>query len=103
MDTYAESWEGRELIYVVITSADNMARIDAVKEGMQRLTDPAAITRAEAEAIIADQPAVTWLSYGVHGNEISSTDASMLTALSPAGIARRCPYRSDTPRYGRRH
>ena len=47
---------------------------------MQRLADPRATTRAEAEAIIADQPAITWLSYGVHGNEISSTDASMLTA-----------------------
>ena len=80
VDTYAESWEGRELIYVIITSAENMARIDAVKEGMQRLADPGLTTRAEAEAIIAEQPAVTWLSYGVHGNEISSTDASMLTA-----------------------
>jgi hypothetical protein len=77
---YAESWERRELIYVIVTSAENMARIDDVKEGMQRLADPRATTRAEAEAIIASQPAVTWLSYGVHGNEISSTDASMLTA-----------------------
>ena len=77
---YAESWEGRELIYVVLTAAENMARIDAIKEGMQRLADPAATTRAEAEALITTQPAVTWLSYGVHGNEISSTDASMLTA-----------------------
>jgi hypothetical protein len=77
---YAKSWEGRDLIYVVVTSAENLARIDDVKAGMQRLADPRATTRAEAEAIIADQPAVTWLSYGVHGNEISSTDASMLTA-----------------------
>ena len=77
---YAESWEGRELVFVVVTGPQNMARIAAVKEGMQRLVDPGATTRAEAESIIATQPAVTWLSYGVHGNEISSTDASMLTA-----------------------
>ncbi len=77
---YARSWEGRDLIYVVVTSPQNMARIDDVKAGMQRLADPRLTTRAEAEAIIADQPAITWLSYGVHGNEISSTDASMLTA-----------------------
>ncbi len=77
---YAQSWEGRDLIYVVVTSAANMARIDDVKAGMQRLTDPRQTTRAEAEEIIANQPAVTWLSYGVHGNEISSTDAAMLTA-----------------------
>jgi hypothetical protein len=77
---YARSWEGRDLIYVVVTSPENMARIEEIKAGMQRLADPRLTTRAEAEAIIADQPAITWLSYGVHGNEISSTDASMLTA-----------------------
>jgi len=77
---YAESWEGRELVYVVVTSAENMAQIDTVKANMQRLADPRKTTRNEAEAIIRDQPAVTWLSYGVHGNEISSTEAAMLTA-----------------------
>ena len=77
---YAETWEGRELIYAVITSPENMARIDEVRANMQRLVDPRKTTRAEANAIIEDQPAVTWLSYGVHGNEISSTDAAMMTA-----------------------
>jgi len=42
---YAESWEGRELIYVVVTSAENMARIDDIKAGMQRLVDPRQTTR----------------------------------------------------------
>ncbi len=77
---YAESWEGRELIYVVISSAENMARIDDIKAGMQKLADPRKTSRSEAREIIKNQAAVTWLSYGVHGNEISSTDAAMLTA-----------------------
>lgn len=88
---YAQSWEGRDLIYVVVTSRENMARIDDIKMGMQRLVDPRQTTRAEAEDVIASQPAVTWLSYGVHGDEISSTDASMLTAyhlLASRGDAR---------------
>lgn len=99
VNRYAESWEGRELIYVVLSSAENMARIDAVKEGMQRLADPRMTTRAEAESIIASQPAVTWLSYGVHGNEISSTDASMLTAyhlLASRGDSRAADIMRDT-------
>ena len=77
---YADSWEGRELIYVVLSSADNMAEIDDIKRNMQRLADPRSTNRAQAAEIIATLPAVTWLSYGVHGNEISSTDAAMLTA-----------------------
>lgn len=77
---YAESWEGRELIYAVITSAENMSRIADIKTGMQQLRNAGSTGAQAAERIIESQPAVTWLSYGVHGNEISSTDAAMLTA-----------------------
>jgi hypothetical protein len=77
---YARSWEGRELIYAAITSPENMARIDEIKGNMQRLVDPRRTSAAAADAIIDSQPAVTWLSYGLHGNEISSTDAAMMTA-----------------------
>ena len=77
---YATSWQGRELYYVVVTSAANMARIDEIKDGMQALRDPRRTDRETANRIIASQPPVTWLSYSVHGNEISPTDAAMLTA-----------------------
>jgi len=77
---YAESWEGRELIYVVLTSEENLARIDEIKNNMQALRNADVTNRDTAERIVADVPAVTWLSYGVHGDEISSTDAAMLTA-----------------------
>ena len=77
---YAVSWERRDLIYVVITSAENMARIGEIQEDMQRLRDAGSIAPADAARIVRSGTAVTWLSYGVHGDEISSTDASMLTA-----------------------
>lgn len=77
---YATSWQGRELIYVVVTSEENMRRIDAIKSEMQSLRNALDTTRSEAERIIETAPAVTWLAYGIHGDEISSTDAAMLTA-----------------------
>jgi len=80
MHRYASSWEGRELVYVVISSAENMRRIDSIKHDMQSLRNAADTSRSEADSIIQSTPAVTWLSYGIHGDEISSTDASMLTA-----------------------
>ena len=99
MHRYADSWEGRELFYVVISSAKNMANIDSIKAGMQQLRNADDIDRAEASEIIDSQPAVTWLSYGVHGNEISSTDASMMTAyhlLASRGDERVDQIMSDT-------
>ena len=77
---YAESWQGRRLAYVVISSASNMARLEDIKKGMQALSDPRLTNSIVADELIEQQPAVTWLSYGVHGNEISSTDAAMVTA-----------------------
>lgn len=77
---YARSWQNRELFYVAISAAENIAKLDAVKQGMQDLADPRTTDEDAAAEIIKAQPAITWLSYGVHGNEISSTDASMLTA-----------------------
>jgi hypothetical protein len=77
---YASSWEGRDLIYVVISSPENMARIEDIKADMQSLRNVANTSAADADRIIQSGPAVTWLSYGVHGDEISSTDASMITA-----------------------
>jgi hypothetical protein len=80
LNEYARSWQGRELVYAVISSADNISRLADLKSNMQRLADPRITDQDSAEEIIENQPAVTWLSYGVHGDEISSTDAAMLTA-----------------------
>jgi len=77
---YARSWEDRELIYAVISSSENISNIENIKSNMQALADPRVTSLDSSREIIESQPAVTWLSYGVHGNEISSTDAAMLTA-----------------------
>lgn len=69
---YAVSWEGRPLYYLVLSAPANMARLDAI--------------RADMATIASGRPGngmampVTWLQYGVHGNEISSTDAALMTA-----------------------
>lgn len=69
---YATSWEGRPLYYLVISAPQNIARLEAI--------------RADLATIAAGRPGngsalpVTWLAYGVHGNEISSTDAALMTA-----------------------
>lgn len=77
---YGRSWEGRQLFYVVISSPDNIANAAATREGMHALRDPRGTSATEADRLIKELAPVTWLAYGVHGNEISSTDAAMMTA-----------------------
>jgi hypothetical protein len=75
-----ETWEGRRMVYLAVGSPANIARLDDIRAGMQALADPRATPSEQAERLIAELPAVIWLGYGVHGNEISSPDAALFTA-----------------------
>jgi hypothetical protein len=77
---YGKTFEGRRLIYVGVGSEANIRRLDEIRTGMKKLADPRKTPEAEAKKLMASLPAVIWLGYGVHGNEISSPDASLLTA-----------------------
>ena len=77
---YGETWEGRRLVYLAVGSPRNVARLEEIRAGMQALADPRITTQERADTLIAELPAVIWLAYGIHGNEISSPDAALFTA-----------------------
>jgi hypothetical protein len=77
---YAQSWEGRKLVYAVVGSEASMKRLEEIRASMQRLADPRRTPEPEARKLMAGLPAVVWLAYGVHGNELSSPEAALLTA-----------------------
>ncbi|MBI1765073.1 MAG: peptidase M14 [Acidobacteria bacterium] len=76
---YAETWEGRALYNVFIGSPETIAKLEATRVAIQKLADPRTLNQNEANALIGSLPSIVWLLHGVHGNEISSTDASLLT------------------------
>ncbi len=77
---YAESWEGRPLIYAAISSAARIARLDDMKRGLQQIANPRGLSASDASRLLTELPVVTWLLHGVHGNEISSSGAAMALA-----------------------
>ncbi|HSJ78815.1 MAG TPA: M14 family metallopeptidase [Erythrobacter sp.] len=88
---YAVSWEGRPLYYLVLTAPQNMARIEAIRADMAAV---AAGRSGNGSAL-----PVTWLAYGVHGNEISSTDSALMTAyhlLAAQGEGRAAKIMAET-------
>lgn len=76
MQQIGETYEGRPLVIATITSERNRARLDEIKR------NAAALVRGEGDpsSIVANQPAIVWLAFGVHGNESSSAEASMSVA-----------------------
>lgn len=79
LEPYGSTWEGRTLLQVVIASPEHRTRLDEILAANRELADPET-PPARAEAIIARNPAVVYFSYGVHGNESSSTEAALWTA-----------------------
>ena len=74
---YGKTHEGRRLVYAVITSTENQARIEEIRLNSLRLADP---DDSDAADLIENQPLVHWMSYNVHGNEPSSLEAAMQVA-----------------------
>jgi hypothetical protein len=75
--SYGATYENRTLYLAVFSSPENIARLDSIKANIQRLADPRRTSDADAEQIIKSMPAIVWLSYGVHGNEASATEAAL--------------------------
>ncbi len=67
VEKYGESYEGRELILVFIGSPET-------------ITNRKTIQNSHANFDKKEKTGIVWLSYNVHGNESSGTEAAMLTA-----------------------
>lgn len=68
------SWEERRLLAAVVTSPENHARLDAIRETAQRLGDPRTTSPDEAESLMQNQPAVVWMGGSIHGFELSGSE-----------------------------
>lgn len=72
------SIEGRDLWLVVVSDPANLARLDEIRGVALRLNDPRETTRSEAEALVADQPVISWIGGTLHGFELSGTEAVLM-------------------------
>ena len=71
---YARSWENRPLVHLVFTSEKNQEKLDELKQLHYDFSEPG------SDIPIEKVPLVVNLGYGVHGNESSATNSSVLTA-----------------------
>ena len=80
---YGETNEHRPLLLAFISRPENIARLEEIRLNNIRLANPAKDVIIPEE----DVPVIVWLSYNVHGNEASSSEASMLTLSALADPA----------------
>ncbi len=73
MEKYGETYERRPLYVTYISSKENMKNLGNIRDN--NLKNAGIMTGTSNTTDIA----IVWLSYNVHGNEASSTEASMKT------------------------
>ena len=84
---YGKTHEGRTLYYLVIASEANLRRLDALKADYAKLADPRKVSREEGDRLAASLPALAWMAYAVHGDELSGADAALAAAYHLAAGA----------------
>jgi hypothetical protein len=73
LQKYGETNERRPLYLAYVSSAANIKNLETIREN--NLKNAGLINGTPSDASVA----IVWLSYNVHGNEASSSEASMLT------------------------
>jgi Zinc carboxypeptidase len=68
---YGKTTEGRKLFIIAISSAENIAQLEQIRQNNLK-----SIGLLDGNTT-QKKPALTWLSYNVHGNEAVSMEASM--------------------------
>ncbi len=69
--------ERRTMRIYIVSSPENIARLDQIRADLDRIADPRGATQAQLDAVIARTPAVVWFSGSVHGDEVPGFEASM--------------------------
>lgn len=75
LEQYGTTNEGRPLLLLYITSEENQPKLEQIRQNNLRLAGMSLDKAAPDEK----GPSIVWLSYNVHGNETSSSEAAMLT------------------------
>ncbi|MCX2449663.1 M14 family zinc carboxypeptidase [Pedobacter sp. PLR] len=74
VESLGKTYEQREQIIVTITAPSNYAKLEQIRQEHLNQVDPSKAPLSNAA------PVIIHLGYGVHGNETSSTETSLLTA-----------------------
>lgn len=77
VEEIGQTSEKRTMRLYVVSSPENIARLDRIRADLDRIADPRSANPSELDAIAARVPAVVWFSGSVHGDEVPGFEASM--------------------------
>jgi hypothetical protein len=77
---YSETHEGRPMVYLAVGEEATIARLDEFRVEHARRMDPRGRAPEKDAELLETAKAVSWMAYGIHGDELSSVDAAAAVA-----------------------
>ncbi len=72
--TYGTTYEGRELQVAVISSPENLKKLEEIRQNHLSL-----LGFRDGKGKLEDEKIIIWLGYNIHGDEAASTEAALKT------------------------
>ena len=77
VENVGETTEGRPFLVATISSAENMARLDAIRTLNLRLADPRGLGSSQADRLVASGKTIVAMSHGIHSTEVGPSQMAM--------------------------
>ena len=71
---------GKPMIYAVISSEDNIAKLDYYKDISRKLSQVEGLSEAQARSLAAEGKAIVWIDVGIHATECAPTQHALQLA-----------------------
>jgi len=75
-DLVGYTFEKRPLVFLTVSTPDNLKNLESIRAEHLKLSQPALSGSCDTQKM----PVVVWLSYSIHGNEVSGVNASVIVA-----------------------
>lgn len=77
LTSIGKSHEGRDMLLAIISSEDNLARVDEIKAINRQLADARTISKDQATEMLANSKPVYWITAGLHSPELGPPETVM--------------------------
>ena len=77
VEEFGSSYERRAMRLFIVSSPENIARLDAIRADLDKLADPRGAIAAELEQLVARTPAVVFLAPTRHGNQKPGVESAL--------------------------
>jgi hypothetical protein len=79
-EPFGRTVESRERSLFIVSSPENLAKLDQIRAGNAKLADPRGVSGGELDRLARELPVTVWLNYSIHGDESASFEAMMQVA-----------------------